>query len=358
MENRITEAIRSVCGLDLGDKYSHLCILDAASGEVIEESRLRTSPAGLRRRFGEIPRMRIALEVGTHSPWICRLLEELGHEVVLANPRRLRLIYENRKKSDRVDAQYLARLARLDPELLAPIEPRGQQVQADLAVLRARDALVRARTRLVNHLRGTVKSMGCRLPRCGTSAFPKKAVESIPEELRPAVVPLMETICSLNRKIRGYDKQLEELGRTRYPQTELLRQIRGVGVITALAFVLILEDPRRFRRSRTVGAYLGLVPARKDSGEFAPQLRITKHGNVLLRRLLVGSAQYMLGPFGEDCDLRRYGIRLADRGGKSAKKRAIVAVARKLAVLLHRLWRTAEVYEPFRNSQGNDEQAA
>jgi transposase len=200
--------------------------------------------------------------------------------------------------------------------------------------------------------------MGCRLPRCGTVALPKKAVESIPEDLRPAVVPLLETVCSLTREIQRYDRQLEDLARTRYPETDLLRQVRGVGVITALAFVLILEDPRRFRRSRTVGAYLGLVPARRDSGDFSPQLRITKHGNVLLRRLLVGCAHYILGPFGEDCDLRRYGVKLTERGGKSAKKRAVVAVARKLAVLLHRLWSTAEVYEPLHSPRNDTEQAA
>ena len=358
MSDRSTVDIQSVGGLDLGDKYSHLCVLDRKTGEVVEESRLRTSPAGLRRRFAKVPTVRIALEAGTHSPWICRLLEELGHQVILANPRRLRLIFQNRKKNDRIDAQHLARLARLDPILLSPIQPRGPQIQADLAVLRARDALVRARTRLINHLRGTVKSMGCRLPRCGAGAFSKKAADSVPEEIRPAVVPLLETIGSLTRKIRRYDKQREELCRTRYPRTELLRQVRGVGVITALAFVLILEDPTRFRRSRTVGAYLGLVPARRESGDSSPQLRITKHGNVLLRKLLVGSAQYLLGPFGEDCDLRRYGARLAERGGKSAKKRAVVAVARKLAVLLHRLWSTAEEYEPFHNPQGVCEQVA
>jgi transposase len=200
--------------------------------------------------------------------------------------------------------------------------------------------------------------MGYRLPRCGTGAFPKKVVDSIPQELQPAVMPLLETLSSLTRKIRGYDRQLEELCRTRYPETELLRQVRGVGVITALAFVMILEDPERFRRSRAVGAYLGLVPARKESGELSPQLRITKHGDVVLRRLLVGSAQYLLGPFGEDCDLRRYGLRIAERGGKCAKKRAVVAVARKLAVLLHRLWRTAEVYNPFHDLEQSKERAA
>ena len=131
-----------------------------------------------------------------------------------------------------------------------------------------------------------------------------------------------------------------------YPEALLLQQISGVGPITALAFVLLVEDPRRFEQSREVGAYFGLVPRLDESSDSTPQLRITKAGDELGRRLLVSAAQYILGPFGPECDLRSHGEAIAQRGGKNAKKRAAVAVARKLAVLMHRLWIAKATYDP------------
>jgi transposase len=344
-------AIREVAGLDLGDKHSQLCVLDRCSGETLEESRLATTAQALRRRFEGVAPMRIGLEVGTHSPWVSRLLEQLGHEVLVANARKLRLIYKNRRKTDKVDAEYLARLARVDPELLHPLQHRGEQAQSDLAVLRSRDALVKVRTQLVNHVRGAVKSLGHRLPKCTAKGFARKVADELPAPLRPALTPLLETLSLVNEQIKAYDRELEQTLVKKYPESELLLQVRGVGPVTALAYLLILEDPERFAKSRSVGAYLGLVPATNESGESSPELHITKEGDVYLRRLLVGCAHYILGPFGQDCDLRRYGERIAQRGGKNAKKRAAVAVARKLAVLLHRLWRNGEVYDPFHDAQ-------
>jgi transposase len=337
-------------GVDLGDRFSRLCGVDG-SGEVVEEGRLQTTEASLGRRFGGSERSRVVLEVGTHSPWVSRLLRELGHEVWVANPRQLRLIYRNDRKSDRVDAEYLARIGRLDPKLLAPVAHRGEESQADLAVLRSREVLVGARTRLVNHVRGAVKSVGGRLPSCSTASFPKKVRGAIPGELEPALVPLLAEIARLTRQIRRYDWRIERLCEERYPETVVLRQVAGVGAITALCYMLTLEDPTRFPSSRSVGTYLGLVPRQRDSGGSEPQLRISKAGDPMLRRLLVGSAHYILGPFGPDTELRRWGLKLAERGGKAAKKRAVVAVARKLAVLLHSLWLTGAVYEPIRTEE-------
>jgi transposase len=299
--------------------------------------------------------MRIAIEAGTHSPWVSRLLEECGHEVLVANPRRTRLIYANKRKTDEVDAENLARLARLDPKLLHPLEHRGEESQAHLAIIRSRQALVSTRTQLVNHVRGAVKSFGARLPKCPARSFHKRAAEHIPEALRPALGPILETIGSLTERIRDYERQLETISKESYPETELLRQIEGVGALTALTFVLTLEDPYRFERSRSVGACLGLVPANDQSGDRDPQRRISKEGDELLRKLLVGSAHYILGPFGSDSDLRRYGQKIASRGGKNAKKRAAVAVARKLCVLLHRLWVSAELYDPLYNAHRGQE---
>ena len=266
-------------GLDLGDKYSYLCLIDTGSGEVVEEGRLRTTPEAFRRRFAsEQPPMRIAIETGTHSPWVSRLLEECGHEVLVANARKLRLIYANKRKTDEVDAENLARLARVDPKLLYPLKHRGEDSQAHMAIIRSREALVGSRTQLVNHVRGAVKSFGARLPKCPARSFHNKASEHIPEALLPALGPILETIGSLTRHIRDYERQLETISREHYPETELLRQVEGVGPLTALTFVLTVEDPHRFERSRSVGAYLGLVPARDHSGESDPQKRISKEG--------------------------------------------------------------------------------
>ena len=345
-------------GLDLGDKYSYLCLLDTESGEVIEEARLCTTPKAFQRRFSGLEPMRIAIETGTHSPWVSRLLERLGHQVLVANARKLKLIYAEGRKNDRLDAENLARLARLDPKLLAPLQHRGEASQAHLAIVRSREALIEARAKLVNHVRGTVKSFGARLPKCSSPTFHKKVAAYVPEPLRPALEPLLETIASMTAHIREYDRELESAASELYPETKLLRQVHGVGTLTALAFVLTLEDPSRFATSRAVGAYLGVVPGKDQSGERDPQKRISKQGNGLLRKLLVGSAHRILGPFGEDSDLRRHGLKIAERGGKNAKKRAVVAVARKLSVLLHRLWVTGEVYEPLYNANRFADRAA
>jgi transposase len=337
-------------GLDIGDKHSYLCLLDTASGEVMEEGRMRTTPEAFRRRFSSEQPMRIAIEAGTHSPWVSRLLKECGHEVLVANARKLRLIYANKRKTDEIDAENLARLARLDPKLLYPLQHRGENAQAHMAIIRSRQALVGCRTQLVNHVRGAVKSFGRRLPKCPARSFHKRAAEHIPEALLAALEPVLEQIGSLTERIREYERQLETISKESYPETDLLRQVEGIGPLTALTFVLTLEDPYRFEKSRSVGAYLGLVPATDQSGDRDPQRRISKEGDEMLRKLLVGSAHYILGPFGSDSDLRRHGEKIASRGGKNAKKRAVVAVARKLSVLLHRLWISGEVYDPLYNA--------
>ncbi len=325
---------------------SHFCVL-GADGRVLEEERVATTPAGIRRVFGRRAPAVIAMEAGTHSPWVSRLLTELGHEVLVANPARLRLIYENQSKSDRIDARFLARLARFDRQLLYPIRHRSERAQGDLAVLRSRDALVRSRTALINHVRGSVKSLGARVSGGMTATFAARARKALPEALKPALLPVIAMIESLTIRIRKMDAEVERLGREKYPETRRLREVDGVGPIVALAYVLTLEDPNRFRSSRSVGAFTGLVPRRSQSGDSDPQRRITKCGDTMLRRLLVQASQHVLGRFGRDSDLRRHGLRIAERGGKNARKRAVTAVARKLSVLLHRLWRSGETYDPL-----------
>jgi len=348
--NEIFREQKLTIGLDLGDRWSFYCVLDEA-GKIILEQNVPTTREAMKQVFGKMPRSLIALETGTHSPWVSRLLTELGHEVIVAHAQKVELITKSNRKDDRHDARTLARLARFDPALLGPVRHRSAQAQIHLTVIRARAELVSARTALVNAARGLVKSYGQRLPKCGTQQVSRKLADGLSAELREVLEPLLQEVESLNARIQEYDQRMEKIAKEEYPQVSLLQQVKGVGTQIALTYVLTIEDPYRFLKSREVGCFLGLKPGRRNSGESEPQKGISKEGDRYLRTMMVQGAHYILGPFGEDSDLRRWGRKLAERGGKNAKKRAVVAVARKLAILLHRLWVSGEVYEPLRNSQ-------
>lgn len=334
-------------GIDLGDRSSSYCILNQA-GEVLRASTVATTKKDLNRVFGALPHSRLALEAGTHSPWVSRHLRALGHEVIVANPRRVRLISSSSRKNDGLDAETLARLARVDPQMLFPIRHRGEAAQADLTTIRARSGVVEARTMLINTARGLTKSFGERLKKCDARYVNEELAKDLPPALQASIRPLLEEIGRLSACIQEYDEAIARLARERYPETMLLTAVPGVGTLIALTFLLTIEDPHRFPRSREVGCYLGMRPRRKQSGGNNPELGISKEGDVYLRKLLVQAAHVILGRHGADSDLRRFGQRLAARGGKGAKKKARVAVARKLAVLLHHLWVTGEVYEAVR----------
>src|SRR6202521_1076345 len=333
-------------GLDLGDRWSNYCVLDEA-GEVLLEQKLATTPEAMKQIFEKIPRSLIALETGTHSPWLSRLLRELGHEVLVAHAQKVELISKSNRKDDRHDARTLARLARIDPELLGPVRHRSAKAQIHLTVIRARATLVSARTALVNAARGLTKSYGERLPKCGTEQMNREIAKGRSPELRDVLEPLLREIESLKEHIAEYDRRIEQTAKEVYPEVALLKQVKGVGTLIALTYVLTLDDPHRFRRSRDAGCFLGLRPGRSGVHSYR---HISKEGDAYLRTLMVQGAHYILGPFGQDSDLRRWGLKLAERGEKNAKKRAVIAVARKLAVLLHKLWVSGEVYEPLRNS--------
>lgn len=337
-------------GMDLGDKTSRCCVIDKA-GEMVFERSVATTKNGMRQMFGAMARCRIALEVGTHSPWVSRLLKSFEHEVIVANARQVKLISQSTRKDDRLDARTLARLARIDPELLRPIRHRSEAAQLDLTRIRVRAALVEARTALVNAARGLAKALGERLPACDADNLGVERLQGLPATVQPVLQPLLEEVASLTEKIHACDKQIEQIARTQYPETKLLQQVSGVGNLIALTFVLTVEDAARFEKSRDVGCYVGLRPKRSQSGERQPQLGISKEGDVYLRKLLVQGAHGILQARGPDTDLKRWGLKLAERGGKNAKKRALVAVARKLAILLHRLWVTGAAYQPLRHSQ-------
>ena len=336
-------------GLDLGDKKHAVCVLDR-KGKIVWEGTITNHKESLRRLSKKYPKSRIALEVGSHSPWTSRMLERLGHEVLVANPRKLRAIYANNRKSDKRDAEMLARLGRVDPELLHPIQHASEEAQRDLLQVKLRDNLVSQRVDIISSVRFTLKSLGIRLPSPNTACFAKRCRKLLSGEhgdLLVMVEPSLDILDALTRNIRELERRIEEMCREKYPATARLRQITGVGAITALTYVLVIGDPERFGSARDVGAYLGLVPKRDQSGDVDKELRITKAGNAYLRRLLVSCAQYMLGPFGADCDLRRHGLALAERGGRSAKKKAVVAITRKLSVLMLTLWKRDLDYVPL-----------
>jgi transposase len=291
------------------------------------------------------------MEVGTHSPWVSRLLQGLGYEVIVANARRVRLITDSSYKNDKLDARTLARLARADPELLYPIQHRSAEAQQALVVIRARAGLVEARTKLVNTVRGLVKPFGERIPKCDAAQMSRKMLEGLPAGLQQSLQGLAEAIEKLSEQIKAYDQQIDQIASEQYPETMLLKQVSGVGTLIALTFMLTLGDAGRFEKSRDVGCYLGLRPKQSQSGDRDRQLAISKEGDIYLRKLLVQAAQHVLSRRGPDTDLKRWGLGRSERGGKNAKKKAIVGIARKLAVLLHHLWVSGEVYEPLRHSQ-------
>jgi transposase len=329
-------------GIDLGDKVSRYCILDA-TGSAVEEGSFRNQTSSIEKHFAGRP-CRIALEAGAQSAWISRELERLGHEVIVANPRQLKWITSSDTKNDPVDARKLAMLARADARLLHPIQHRTAEQQAELMVIRARDAILRARTLLVNNARSLAKSIGKRLPPAITASFGARALACLPVELHTALKGLLEQIDALSQQIKAYDQRVGEVA-ARHPEVARLASVTGVGTLTATTFVLTLGRKERFPHSRDVGSYLGLRPRQKQSGERDPQLGISKSGDKYMRKLLVQCAHHILGHWGKDSALRQWGLRKGD--GSASKKRAVIAVARKLAVLLHRLWVTGEIFKPF-----------
>ncbi len=337
--------------MDLGDRRSRYCILDEA-GEVVSEDGLPTSKTGFSSLLEKMPPSRVALEVGTHSAWASRHIASLGHEVIVANPHKLKLITQSVKKNDRIDARQLARLARVDPQLLSPIRHRGVEAQADLAVIRARAELVDTRSGLINCARGLVKPMGERLKQCDAEQVKESLADGLDEAVRTIIVPLLKSVEAISEQIGEYDKKIAEIAK-RYPETELLTQVYGVGRLIALTYMLTIEDAQRFEHSRDVGPYLGLTRKQRDSGDSEPELGISKQGDKGLRRLLVQAAHCILRERSPDSDLKAWGLSKVEnsgkKGSKKRKKRAVVAVARKLAVLLHRLWVTGEVYDPLYN---------
>jgi transposase len=265
-------------GLDVGDKRTHFEVVDGARLTVRSGS-FATSRAELEKAVEPFPGAKVVLEAGSQSPWMSRVLRGQGYDVLVADPRRVELISKDPRKSDRRDASMLARMGAAMPELLGSVHHRGEQAHAHLAIVRARDLLVRMRARAVQQVRGICRSFGLRLPSATASGFSSKIEHVLPELLKPALVPLLEMANDLTRRIRAFDKLLAQIAKQHYPEVKHLQQVDGVGPIISVAFVLSIEDPKRFRSSRKVGSWIGLCPRSHASGDSNPQLNISKAGD-------------------------------------------------------------------------------
>ncbi|RYY60143.1 MAG: IS110 family transposase [Chitinophagaceae bacterium] len=344
------ETSTQTVGIDLGDRKHSVCVLDA-DGLILKQESItntRGSLTALSRRHSDAL---MVMEVGMQSPWISRFLTDLGHRVLVANPRKVRAIYKNDRKCDRKDAEMLARIARTDESLLHPVQHSSEDTQIDLLQIKLRDNLVRQRVDIISSVRFTLKSLGIKLRSPSTTSFVRHARKALASEYKhilTLIEPSLQVLDSMTAQIRELEKCIEKLAVEKYPEAEFLTRVGGVGTLTSLTFVLTIVDPERFRRRRDVGAYLGLVPRRDQSGGIDKQLGITKAGDSYMRRLLVNASQYILGPFGPDCALKRHGLKLAARGGARSKKKAVIATARKLSVLMLTLWHNEELYEPER----------
>ena len=333
-------------GLDISQKTIEIFAVMGEEGYSM--GKISNDRKSLEEFFDRLPApanaVTVALETGTHSAWISRCLEGRGIEVIVAHARDLAFIYQGTKKSDRIDAEKLARVARADKKLLHPVKLMDRKRQETLLAIKARDLLVKNRTCIISAIRGFLRSFGI-----DDHEYSHEVINQIypvlPKEIRLNLRGLFTALTAINNCIKDYDRRIAKITQE-YPETRTLQQIKGVGPLIALTFALVIGDPKRFT-SRECSSYTGLVPKRDQSGEVDKQLGITKCGNKLLRRLLIQGAQYIMGPFGEDCDLRDFGNRIARRGGSISRKKASVAVARKLAITMLALWRNPNVtYDP------------
>ena len=298
------------CGIDLHTEYSQICILDE-EGEVMETSRVRTSRKALEGYFRRDP-MRVVMEAGGSSPWVSRLVESVGHEVVVCSPRRVRLIAESKLKNDRVDAEVLARLVRIDPEFLKPIQHRSEEAQLLRANLKVRSAMVEARTKWINTVRGLLRSLGYKVAGKSPGTFVDRVNRmKLPDELRAVIEPLLEQLDLLSCEIKRRNEHVEEMVKD-LPEVAHLREIPGVGPVVATYFVLTIDDPDRCRNSRDVATIVGRRPSMLESASVSHFGRITKEGDPEMRRLLVQAAHACLLTKA-DSELKTWDLALAQR---------------------------------------------
>ena len=349
MDQHTPTTLPTTIGLDLGARVTQVAVYDT-SGNRVEERKVSTAKESLEQLFDRFPGARVVMEASTPTRWINNLARKRGHEVIIANPRKIPVITASIRKSDRNDARLLGEIGQFKPELLSPVELRDDVHQPVRTRLFAREQLVKTRSSLCTFVRSQVKSVGQKLPTGTTRSFALKMRPLLPDEIASVLDPILRTIQHLSDEIDSLDAIVKASSERDFPMTAVLQQVHGVGPLVSLAYVATVGAPERFKDFRSLGPYLGLVPRLDQSGQSNPALSITKHGDTYMRSLLVSAATRILGPFGADSDLRRFGLRIIEQGGQRARAKARIAVARKLAVLLHRLLLTGEVYEPLRNS--------
>lgn len=336
----------ALVGVDLSDKSATWCARDEA-GE-IRRGKMDLTPPQVTQMFLGAPHCRVVMEAGTHHRWVSERLRQLGHEVHVVPADYIRGS-KRRRKNDEHDAQELMEVAGdIGRRQVPAVWHRPEDWQLDLTTVRLRDAEMRGRTMRVNAVRSAVKPYGQRFKKRDADQFGSNVLAELSGPLCERVAPMLHAISDGTRTIRIFDDHVQAILQRR-PEAELLMQVYGVGPVTAAYLVSLIGDPRRFACSRDVAAALGLVPAQSQSGNSDPQLRISKSGDSMGRRLLVQCAHRVMSDKAPDSALKRWGRKLAGDGkNKARKKKAVVAVARKLAVLLHRLWLTGEKYEPLR----------
>jgi transposase len=334
-------------GIDIGDKINTVCVLNN-DGEIIQECEVENTGQEMHDFFIEYPNARVAIEACSHSLWLHDLLVRLGCQVFVGNPRKLRIISSSSRKNDKNDSRLLARLVRSDLDLLYPIVVRDILTQQDMVIIKTRTMLIKTRGDLVRHIRGIIKPFGLKLPKdVTTDNFHDKVKEHLSKELLPILKHTIKSIKDLSIQIKNLDKKIDSLINKKYPEAMLLQTIDGIGPITALTFILIMGDPKRFEKSRDVGAYFGLVPRQDQSCTIDKSLPITKEGDSCMRSLLVNCSHHILGRYGKDTQIRRHGLKVMGQDeNKIRKKKAVIAVARKLSVLMHSMLISGE---PFIN---------
>lgn len=340
----------TVTGLDVSEKHIQICEIDV--DDVVSEGRIATSDKKLREYFEGRAARRIVIEMSSHTRWITELLRSFGHEVLVVDPRRMKLVSGTLYKDDTLDAQTLAMLARDAPRLLKTVPLRDIEHQRLLTMVRARATAVEGRTRIINAIRGMLKPYGYRVPRSSHSVLATYLWSEVEAPILRLIEPLMVLLETFDGQIARYDQEAERILPQLPPNARQLREIPGVGPLTVLYFVAIIGDPNRFAKSRDVGPYLGLCRRRDDSGEYQSELGITKAGDRYMRALLANCVSHIMGPFGKDSDLRDWGLKKLGGATRVEKKKMKVALARKLAVLLLTLWKSGKPYDRHHQKRG------
>ena len=334
--------------IDLSDRQSRWEARDLSTGEV-RTGVVQMTPAGLERCFAAAEHCTVVMEAGTHSHWLCAQLRKMGHraEVLPADGLREGSGKKRRRNDAKDAASLLEHAVDIERPRVKKLWQRPDEYQRDLALMRMRNAMVEARAGLVSTVRGTVKQFGERVSKCDVEYFAGRARGELSAGMLALVEPVLGQIEELNKVVAQYDEQVRAY-LARRPEAARLLAVPGVGDVTVGAFLAYVGEASRFAHSRDVAAYIGLVPDQDQSGEHDPQLRITKSGDRMVRRNFLECARGIMGPFGKDSALRRWALALAGDGrNKIRNNKAAVALARKLAVLLHRLWVSGQAYDPW-----------